>query len=279
MITMLSVSVPEPKKGIVGIAKKLKKDKLNVEIKRARGVSLKHITYTSYNGRVCLDKASRIIGAQRTQLLCSEKLSFPLQSGYRRFKSDVFSARLCTNMALELLKSCKCSPSLRVGIYDKQAVACDTLLGVLEYCSNAVVVTQNSKPYYFTAQRALDELGAAAVITKSVSELRECDLVIAPCAIDEALPLNAEAILLTVSCPKVKTGAQEYYRYNFRMPNGFDLIKPEELDEEYFCSALYTLGSQYELGSIVPLSCRNENISQTIRSLCAEFEAKSKQRQ
>lgn len=278
MITMLSVSVPEQKKGIVGIAKKLKKDKLRVEIKKARGVSLKHITYTSYSGKVCLDKAGRIIGAQRTQLLCSEKLDFPLQSGYRRFKSDVFPARLCTNMALELLKTCKCSATLKVGIYDKSAVACDCLLGVLEYCSNAVVVTKNSKPYHFTAQRALDELGASALITKSVSELSGCDLIIAPCVIDEALPLSVKAVVLTLSRPKIKTGAAEYYRYHFRMPNGFDLIKPDELDEEYFCSALYTLGSQYELGSIVPLTCRNENASQTIKSLCAEFEAQSKER-
>ena len=83
MITALSVSIPEHRKGIMGLADRLKKDKLEVEICKARGVQLKHITYTSFSGEIRLDKASRAIGAQRGQLLCSEKLVFPHKSGYK----------------------------------------------------------------------------------------------------------------------------------------------------------------------------------------------------
>lgn len=272
MITALSISVPEHKKGIKGITDRLKKDRLNIEIKKARGVSLKHVTYTSYSGEVRLNKADRAVGSQRMQLLCSDKLIFPVKSGYRRFSSSDFSARLCTNMALEVLKKCKRSASLKVGIYDKTAVACDCLVNILEYCSNVIVITQSSTPYYYMAEKALNELGATALITKSVADISNSDLVIAPTDIEEPLELRSDAVVLTVNPPKIKTGAAEYYRYNFRMPNGFDVIKPEELDEEYFCSALYTLGSQYELGSIVPLSCRNETVSQTVPSLCAALE-------
>lgn len=277
MITALSVSIPEHRKGIMGLADRLKKDKLEVEICKARGVQLKHITYTSFSGEIRLDKASRAIGAQRGQLLCSEKLVFPHKSGYKRFFSTSFSARLCTNMALSVLQECKCSASLRVGIYDLKATACDFLINVLEYCSDVVAVTQNERPYFYVADRALDEIGATALITKNTSELSECDLIIAPSVIDVSLPLKASAIVLTTKRPKCKVGGMVYYRYNFSMPNGFAGIKPEELDEEYFCSALYTLGAQYELGSIVPLSCRNENMSQTVKSLCAVIESQKMQ--
>jgi hypothetical protein len=52
------------------------------------------------------------------------------------------------------------------------------------------------------------------------------------------------------------------------MPNKFDSIKPKELSEEYFAGALYTKARQYELGSIVPTSCRNYSSTQTTMSIC-----------
>ena len=53
------------------------------------------------------------------------------------------------------------------------------------------------------------------------------------------------------------------------LPGGGARGRPEGLSEEYFCSALYTLGSQYELGSIVPDLCRNDTEAQTVKSLCS----------
>lgn len=143
------------------------------------------------------------------------------------------------------------------------------LLTVLEYSSDVAVVTQNCEPYYCVVSRAMDELGASAVVTKNISELADCTFIIAPDVIEENLPFRSDAVVLTVDCPKVPASGLVYYKYHFRMPNGFDEIKPDDLDEEYFCSALYTLGSQYELGSIVPMVCRNFSSSQTVKSLCA----------
>lgn len=269
MITALSVNVPEKPTGIKKLINMLRCDRIDVEIKRARGVSLKHITYTSYSGKIHLEKADKIIGAQRNHLLCPEKLRFPPDSGYKRFYSTMFSARLCVNMALCVLMECVCPEKLKIGIYDQKAVIPEFLLTVLEYCSDVAVVTQNCEPYYCVTSRAMDELGASAVVTKNISELVDCTFIIAPDVIEEKLPLRSDAVVLTVACPKVPTSGLVYYKYHFRMPNGFDEIKPDDMDEEYFCSALYTLGSQYELGSIVPMVCRNFSSSQTVKSLCA----------
>ena len=269
MITALSVKVPEKTTGVNKLINKIRRDKVESTIKRARGVSVRHITYTSYSGKIKLEKTDRIIGEQRTQLLCDKNLKFPLESGYKRFDCIDFSSRLCTNMALCVLMEYENPEKLKIGIYDKDGNNANFLYYVLEYCSNVTVVTHNTDEYKMVLDRALDELGASAVITESVSEIENCNFVVAPQIIEEQLPLKSDTLVLTAGCPKVHNNGMLYYKYHFKMPNGFDVLKPDALDEEYFCSSLYTLASQYELGSIVPLVCSNYSTSQTTKSLCA----------
>ncbi len=172
-------------------------------------------------------------------------------------------------MAIQILRNCKSSAKLRVGIYDTSAIACECLLSILEYCSDVVTVTKNARPYFYITDRALDELGATAVVTKNVNDLENCDFVIAPSEIIEPISLKHNAVMLTVTQPKARALGRVYYKYSLKMPNGFQSIKPDDLSVEYFCSALYTLGSQYQLGSIVPLSCGNNLESQTVSSICS----------
>ncbi len=272
MLTSLSVKFPEKGKGLKKLINNLRKDKVSVEVKRARGVSIRQITYTSYSGKIRLDKADSVIGAQRSRLLCSEKLRFPENSGYGRFYSTDFSARLCTNMALSILREYENPEKLKIGVYDLDGDSHDFLFHILGLCSDVTVVTENSESYRYELDRTMDELGASAVITKCAQDLSECNLIVAPTPIEETIPLKDSAIVLTVERPKIQINGFVYYKYYLKMPNGFDLLKPQECDEEYFCSALYTLASQYELGSIIPTLCRNNQTTQTVKSLCAELD-------
>lgn len=269
MITTLSLNLPEKPKGIKKLFYLIKNDKVEVEIKKARGVSVKQVTYTSYSEKIRLDKIDCIIGAQRNHLVCSPTLKFPENCGYRCFSSNAFSQRLCSNMALCAIEGCVRPEMLKVGIYDPDGDSHDILFHILKHCSDVKVVTNDFNSYQYELERAMDELGASAFVTRNISELYDCIFVIAPCVIEEKLPLKQEALVLTTGCPKVPSSGLVYYKYHLRMPNGFDLLKPKDFDEEYFCSALYTLASQYELGSIVPLLCRNYSSSQTVKSLCA----------
>ena len=171
------------------------------------------------------------------------------------------------NMALETLRNCQHSTELRLGIYDPTAIAADFLLHALEFCVNPVIITKNHTPYRLARERALNELGAAVSLTTRIEDLAQCDFVIAPSRIHEPLPLRSTAIVLTSGEPKPSVDGEIYYSYSFRMPNGFASLKPAELSEEYFCSALYTLGEQYALGSIVPLTCNGKTGAQTVKSL------------
>lgn len=276
MLTALSVNIPERADGLKRLRDRLRRDRVEVQVSRARGVSLRHITYTSYSGEVRLDRADRLIGASRSQLLCSEKLVFPLHSGYRRFSSRSFSSRLCANMALEILRLCPSAANLRCGIYDPKGIASGYLLQSLSYCVNPVVIEGDNEIYSLARERALTELGATVTVTKNLSELERCDFVLAPAGIDAELKLKPEAIILTSGEPSTQISGEVYYKYRFRMPNGFDALKPKELSEEYFCSALYTLGAQYELGSIVPLGVDGKSGSQTVNSLSELLDNRAK---
>ncbi len=269
MITALNVEIPEKGRGFKKIINTIRRDSIIVELRRARGVCLKYITYRTYNGKIRLDRLDCVVGNQRGRLLCSKDYAFPPESGYMRFCSSVFTARLCTNMSLEIIKRCSHPENLKVGIYDPEAVMSDLLFYVLKYCFDVTVVTKEGEVYRCQLDKALDELGATAVITNREYELSECNFVIAPSNIKEPIPVKSNAFLLTNGQPKVQQSGMVYYKYYLRMPNGFVKIKPEELDEEYFCSALYTLENQYELGSIVPTLCSNGITSQTINSIAA----------
>lgn len=272
MITTLSVQFPEPAEGIRKLWNKCKRDKLTVEIRRARGVSVRRLSYLCYSGTVNLSRADALIGEERSRLLCSEQLIFPKNSGYRRFTSHAFPARLCTNMALAVLSSCENAAQLRLGVYDPSGVATDFVLHALDFCARPVIVTRNTEFYGLAQDRALEEWGAAFTVTQNADILGDCDLLIAPSVIEESLPLRETAVTLTVAPPRAELKGSVYDRYHFRMPNGFDTLRPAELDEAYFCSALYTLGAQYALGSLVPLSCSGGNRSQTVPSLAALLE-------
>ena len=180
MITSLNVVFPEKCGKIRGFFNRLRGDKVCVEIKRARGVSVKQLTYICRRQKVNLNKIDRAIGNQRTRLLCCEEMTFPNDSGYKRFYSPLFSARLCTNMALFALSKFDTPERLTVGIYDPDAQCTDLVSFVLKYTGNACIITDNEDVFYDELNTIAEETGACAVVTHHREQLSNCDLVIAP---------------------------------------------------------------------------------------------------
>ena len=273
MITVLSVRQAERRRGLAGVLDRFRRDRAETELLRARGVSVKRVNLTTFRGKPSFDRAEKAVGAERRRILCAEVLSLPRDMGYKRFESPLFSSRICGNMFLAVLREAKHGASLRVGIYDPGAIATDILTGALECCCDVKAVTCRADRYALAARRALEDMGASSVITSRIDELSDRDFVLAPSNIAQPLPLGASCITLTVGEPRERAGGTVYTSYSFKMPKGFAELKPDELSEEYFCSALYTLGGQYELGSIVPLSCGNRIGTQTVASLAAALDS------
>ena len=248
---------------------KLRGDAVKVDIRSARGVPLRHITYLSRSGAVNWFRLSKLIGAQRNHLLCGDDILLPADMGFRRFDNKAFKIQLASNLGVFVLSKLKNKVSdISVGIYDLRGDCTRLIAEIVRYTDNLTVVTDNLDAYNAAAAAVSEDIGAVVQVTDNRARLMDCAMLIAPEQINELLPLSGNVIVLTGAAPTVCTPGLIYYDYHFRMPNMFDRIKPADLSVEYFAGALYTKARQYELGSIVPTACSNYASSQTYRSIC-----------
>jgi hypothetical protein len=269
MLTALTVENATSEKWYKKLVNKARGNSIKTEIKSARGVALRHIIYINRTGKIDWFKLDSVISSQRNHLLCSEDIILPVELGFKRFDNREFKVRLASNFGIFILsKLGKTADKLKTGFYDPRGECADVLAGLLKYSSNVVVVSDNLTSFNLEIRRIYEETGATVQLSSNRVQLMDCDLVIAPMQIKELLPLSGNSIVISGSAPTVCVAGLVYYDYYFRMPNKFDSIKPKELSEEYFAGALYTKARQYELGSIVPTSCRNYSSTQTTMSIC-----------
>lgn len=267
MLTALTIKDETSKKWYKKIANKLQGNSINLQLKSARGVSLRHITYINRNGKMDWGKLNSVIGNQRNHLVCSEDIILPSKIGFRRFDNIEFKTRLASNLGIYILSQLDIK-NLKVGLYDVKGEYTEILPYLVKYTSNLTVVTDNLTAFNYEVGNIYEEYGATVQLSNNRINLVDCPLIIAPTRICESLPLSGNAIVLSNNPPAVCTPGIIYYSYGFRMPNKFEELKPEELSEEYFCGVLYTKARQYELGSIVPTVCCNDNSTQTAPSIC-----------
>lgn len=269
MLTALTVKNVIPKNCLEKIFNRLRGNSIKIEIKSARGVVLRDIVYINRNGKINWYALDSEIGAQRNQLLCTDNILFPKNSGFKRFENIEFKIQLACNLGVYVLSKLKSEiPDIKVGVFDKNACCTNLLEELINYSANIVVVTDYKDEYENTAERIAFSEGAVVSVSENRDALSDCPLVIAPGQINESLPVSGGAIVLTAFAPTICVTGLVYFDYHFRMPNMFDELKPESLSCEYFAGALYTKGRQYELGSIVPTTCSNFSSSQTPRSIC-----------
>lgn len=264
MLTSVNIISQKPNNEFTRFLYRLRGDSVSENIVSSGSLSVRQLTYTCRSGKVKAQKLYKRLG-QNALVLAPKCAGLP--DGIIRFNSNAFSQRLCVNMALEALRSAENTADLRLGIFDPEAVAPDFLLEALRLCRSPVAVTYDPLPYEEIRRRALDELGASAVITRGTNELKNCDFIVAPARIGAYLPIKSTAVVLTAGEPYIKLPGRIYFRYTLNLPENIERLRPKELDAEYFCSALYTLCSMYSLGSAVPMSCVGRNTSQTVGSL------------
>ena len=189
-------------------------------------------------------------------------------AGFVPFEPYDLRQRLCSNMAIELLSIMEDVPRrLRVGIYDPAGDFTDLPGFLLRYTDNLCVVTKNCGIYSTLAQTIIDETGAVLRVSRSVSALSDCGLIISPVVIRERFTPLSSAVVLTSCKPKIYLPCSVYYRYSLRLPKEAARLCPEDVDSEVFGGALYSLCGIYSLGSIVPFVCMNGENSQTTLSL------------
>ncbi len=272
MLTALTVKSQTNEKLIPKILNTIRGNRLILEYKSARGVVLKHITYKNRTGKINWNKIDKAVGAQRNHLLCDSDIQLPEDRGFKSFDNKDYKSRLATNMAISVVSNLKEPEKFKIGIFDVKGECADILSALIQYTSNLVVISDNLKEYKFELDNIYHQTGATVQLTSNRIHLVDCNLVIAPTQITERLPLSEKTIVLTNTPPTICTSGFVYYDYFINLPSKFALIKPRELSDVYFAGALYQKAGLFQLGSIVPVSCKNCSSAQTCRSICDTLE-------
>lgn len=268
MLTVLSVEKRIREGSLGKFLGKISFNSLKASFTEEQGISVNHLRYISRNGKVDWQRISRKAGQGRINLIYSGKEEIPVESGIVPFVPAHLRQRLCSNIALEVLELMKEFPrKLKIGLYDPRGDFCDLCEYILRYTSDFVVVTKNRELYTEQAQRLLCETGAVLCVSRNISSLSPCGLIISPDRIEESFTPMTKAVLLTSREPCVPLCCRVYYRYSFRLPKELEVLRPENTDTELFGGALYSLCGVYSLGSVVPFVCISNTDTQTTVSL------------
>ena len=232
----------------------LRRNKIRVEHVYCDSVVLKTVTYERYRGRVNWTSVDRFIHSGRGNILCPEGTELPAERGYRRFSSDELDLRLCENAALFLMNNIG-YPHVRVALIDDNGDHEALCTYLTDKTDRLTVVTRRIRQYLDEADRLLEEKGAVLSVSKSVSPLKNADLIIAPAPLTRDLNCPDDAVILSSAAPTVYQNAPVIRGYSFELPQKYREMKPDFLDDMYFASAIYTLAGAYELGSSVFRRC------------------------
>lgn len=268
MLTSLYIKEPQYNSKFKKFLRMLMIDSMSVEIKRLDDIKVKCVEYTNRSGSINWRKIDKEIGAQRNRLLCSKDIELPKKCGYRRFCSNEYKERLCTNLAISLLSSLN-KLNLSVGLIDIDARYTTLPKYLLKYTDSVVVVSEQTGIYKEINEDLLCEIGAPLRLSKSLNSLYDCDLIIAPKPIGESISISKQSLILTTKKTKVNTDATIIYDYRIEIDEKYSKIMPNGIEKTYFASALYSLLKIYTLGSAVPSLCISKNKIHTLPSLKA----------
>ena len=262
MLTFLTVEKPK-KRGALFL-----RNKVYVEEKEAQGIKVKHIRYIQKSKKIRWDKIKKFSLEESGRLLVSEELELPENSGLMRFESSALKERLCLNTAtsvLETIKAQRCK--VKVAVYDPDGLVVDSAEALLRFADTITIVTRMTGFYSAEAQRIMDERGAVLKVSRSTESLASAQLVVAPQVLIKELPLNKQAVVLTVAKPQVSQKCRVLSGYDFALSEETEALIPRGFDKVYFASALYTLCRRFDLGSVVPRVIEGEGVSYTQESL------------
>ncbi len=268
MLTVLTLEEKIGKNAPARVLNRLRGDSLGVDIREYKGIALKELVYKQRRKNINLRRISIAAGVQRNGIICPEGIFKNGEAGLYRFYSVRFKQRLCTNFALQTVRAMKnTNRSLSIGILDRGCVCGDIMRDILAVFDRVKVVSPSAGEYEYIAEEIFADCGASFLLTENCGALNSCDFIIAPEQINFPLKPSAHSIVLTIAPPSAGASGEIYYDYEVELPAEYESLRPAWCSGEYFGSALYAKGRQYQLGSLIPRLCSNNTVAQTVRSM------------
>lgn len=254
MITSLAIENKTSDKWYLKIINFIAGDKISTEIKVTDGVVLKNIYYINRKNRIDWEMISDTASLQKKSLLCDESIPLNGQFGLRRYKSTALYKRLCINTALAVINNLNSDSRCEITVFDINGEYSSSVTKMAKLQSGIKVITANIKKYESVAEQLLKEDGTPIVVSDSMTSLLNADFVIAPQRITKKLPVKSEAVILTSCKPTAEQNGRIFCEYELDLPLPLAKIKPNELTNAYFASALFDKCGKNQLGNITPVA-------------------------
>lgn len=239
-----------------------------VEKLEAEGVNLKSITYSKRNNKIPWKKISKIIREDSEYVLCNKGIRVPAIYGIQRFSSNELYRHLCENAVISVLDNLNINPSkINIALYDPRAAYSDLLEILLQYSSQISVVSNHIEFYENESTELMEEYGVAVLVSDNISSLDESHLVIAPDKVRVNLGLPNNTVLFTAEEPGLNLGCVVISGYKVNTPIKYKKLIPEDMEDEYFLSYLYSENKLYELATLIPVYCILDNRAKTINEI------------
>lgn len=253
MITALTIKHEQPN----GLKEKLRAlfSPYEINIKRINddylGLELLHITYIQKSGKVRFNKIKKSVNADFHETLCSNSLSLPRKLGFKRFDNPMYIRRLCVNAAESYIKGLNRNPNeLRISLFDPSGRFSFAAERLIKYTNSLQVATNAMKFYQSENERFMREYGATIFLHSNFYDIVPCDVLIAPQTITMPISCGSTMTIFTGSVPKAPVCGIVHDNFSVQLPVCLEEIKPKELSDTYFLSALYTLGKMKWLEQI-----------------------------
>ena len=132
-------------KGLKKLVKPFIKDKLLEDYGEEKNLIIRQMVYISYNDKINWKVVKNRAGYQSKCLVCSENISFPINSRLQRFVDSTFAKIMTNNFALSLLKTMENPEKLKIVYYDIDGNNKYFLNELCKLTDNFIVVTVNKK--------------------------------------------------------------------------------------------------------------------------------------
>lgn len=228
------------------------------KIIKNKDISFIYLKYILNRGNINLKKISHYAKISQN-ILCDKNLSLK-NTNFKRFENNDFNRIMMKNFIFTVLKSNELSQKkLKISFYDPNAGYSEFAKELFQYTSNITIVSNMPKFYENESEKILNEIGSGFIVSNSLEKLTPCDLLICPEKIKIPLPTMTSSLIFTVQKPLVNVSGTVINDYPVELPVKYREIKPTNIENNYFLSALYALCHQKELKKITPLYCKTEN--------------------
>lgn len=215
------------------------------------GLEMVHITYIQKSGKVRFNKIKKSVNADFHETLCSNSVNLPRKLGFKRFDNPMYVRRLCINAAESYIKSLNRSPNeLRISLFDPSGRFSFAAERLIKYTNSLQVATSAIRFYQSENERFMQEYGATIFVHSNLYDVIPCDILIAPQTITMPISCSSTMTIFTGSRPKAPVSGIVHDNFSVKLPVCLEDIKPTELSDTYFLSALYILGKMKWLEQI-----------------------------